>query len=93
MSPAKAQQLISPLNSEFAITQDAMLTSVNYDFDLSDISAENSQADDVWVLEHYIYNICFKILEYSLWLNENCYCFVFYIKGIKEIPKHWNGLS
>uniref|UniRef100_A0A1B6CM49 VPS9 domain-containing protein n=1 Tax=Clastoptera arizonana TaxID=38151 RepID=A0A1B6CM49_9HEMI len=46
-SPVKVQHLMSPLCPEFTITQDSTLNAVNYDFDLSDLSAENSQADDI----------------------------------------------
>lgn len=41
--------LLSPASPEFqlTITPDTTLNTVNYDFDLSDLSGDNSQADDM----------------------------------------------
>lgn len=48
-SPVKMPSLLSPVSPEFqlTITPDATLNTVNYDFDLSDLSGDNSQADDI----------------------------------------------
>jgi hypothetical protein len=45
----KFSTLLSPISPEprIAVTPDTTLNMINYDFDLSDFSADNSAADDM----------------------------------------------
>lgn len=56
-SPSKFSTLLSPLSPDTqpAATPDPTLHTINYDFDLSDFSADNSVADDMLVLLNRIF--------------------------------------
>lgn len=49
--------LLSPLSpdNQPAATPDPTLHTINYDFDLSDFSADNSVADDMLVLPNFLF--------------------------------------
>lgn len=48
-SPSKFSTLLSPISPDTqpVATPDTTLNTINYDFDLSDFSADNSVADDM----------------------------------------------
>lgn len=56
-SPSKFSILLSPLSpdNQPAATPDPTLHTINYDFDLSDFSADNSVADDMLVLPNFLF--------------------------------------